>query len=51
MLFLLGWLAGWIALGVVAALFAIGFIVAIDAPIERDRVGATGRGPRSSSRR
>lgn len=38
-LFVLGWLAGWIALGLVSTLLAIGFIVAIDAPIERDRVG------------
>lgn len=34
---LLGWLAGWIALGVVAALFAIGLVVGVDAPIERER--------------
>ncbi len=36
-LFALGWLGGWIALGVVATLFAVGFVVAIDSPIERDR--------------
>jgi hypothetical protein len=33
----LGWLAGWIALVIVAAGFAIGFLVAIDTPIARDR--------------
>ena len=38
-LYLLGWLAGWIALGVVAAMLAVGFVAAIDAPIERDREG------------
>jgi eukaryotic-like serine/threonine-protein kinase len=36
-LFLMGWLAGWIALGIVASLLAVGFLVAVDAPIERDR--------------
>jgi hypothetical protein len=36
-LFLMGWLAGWIALAFVASVLAVGFLVAVDAPIERDR--------------
>ncbi len=35
-------LAGWIALGLVAAIFAVGFLVALDVPIDRDREGPLG---------
>ncbi len=38
-LFALGWLAGWVVLGIVAAILAVGFLVALDAPIDRDREG------------
>ncbi len=38
-LWVLGWLAGWIALGVVSAMLAVGFVAAIDAPIDREREG------------